>query len=655
MGSFRQLRGVVDTSWSPGGLIESLTGISEIFLFVYSIRRGSLISWSDNARQVLGVDDMALIRDSNLFLRHVHPDDRLLLRTDLENGLTVLGSCRATYRWIRPDNNEVRWIHCRARTESESGEALFRGMLIDLSAEITGPLHQIAGPDSLATVLAAFPSMVFTLDRTLRILRINRPEGMRGFSLGDPRFRSEHFRIGRPFLSCFSDPAALKHFRKLFNELLAGRQESYRTRISEEDSVFNLEILPIRDATRVSGLLCTVSDVSEAVRLERQLSTLQRSEGLRRLAAGVSHNFNNSLQSIIGQASAIRTHPHNTELVQQSSQAIIDIVHRTSALASQLFVFDDQRRETRTPVDVNLVAMAALNRLEGGLTGGVKVNVSFGTPAPVLASQDHLVRALEEILQNARESMAGSGVLTLKTYPVALEEGEIQDLRAGSYAKIVISDHGRGMRHAMRERVFEPFFTTKERDPQSGVGIQGSGLGLSQALAIIREYQGTIVIESQLNAGTTVSVYLPVAESSAEQRQSEALFTVDPRSPPPEILVVDDEPMVLQTAKTILTEAGYSCAVAPDAARALKLGRAHRMSLGLILIDAVMPGMDGPTLLRKLQAILPGVRALGFSGARAELSDSLLRAGAIDIVRKPVDPVTLKRAVAQYLRPVRAA
>ena len=171
MASIRSLKDLEDLHWTGSDLIDSLTTGAHLFLFAYSPEVQALVSWSANASAVLGLADSTIMRDGNLFLRHVHPDDRFLLMTDLENALAGKTHYRAAYRWIRPDTNEVRWLHCRASLVERDNQPLFEGTIIDLSDKITGPVSRVAGPDSLATVLDAFSTTVIVLDSELRVLR----------------------------------------------------------------------------------------------------------------------------------------------------------------------------------------------------------------------------------------------------------------------------------------------------------------------------------------------------------------------------------------------------------------------------------------------------------------------------------------------------
>jgi CheY-like chemotaxis protein len=330
------------------------------------------------------------------------------------------------------------------------------------------------------------------------------------------------------------------------------------------------------------------------------------------------------------------------------------VVSRTSELTRQLAVFDDSKSGTPTPVDLNLVTMAAVNRIEDLFSGGMKVGVAFGTPGLVLARQEALAHAIEAILRNARESISAGGTLAIKTYQVTLREFEIDALPAGRYAKLSITDSGQGMGSETKKRCVEPFYTTKERDPSTGVGLKGEGLGLSKALAVIRDLGGGMNVESHPGIGTSVSIYLPMHEASGAESAGEDPLPASP-SFPVDLLLVDDDVMVLRTVEAILSDAGYRCAVAEDYSRALAIIRQQGKNLRLILIDAVMPGMDGATLLKQIRKLNKNVKVIGFSGAPPEATQSLLDAGALQVIRKPVNPQLLKETVQSLLNAKEAA
>ncbi|MEZ4754196.1 MAG: hypothetical protein R3A13_07795 [Bdellovibrionota bacterium] len=179
----------------------------------------------------------------------------------------------------------------------------------------------------------------------------------------------------------------------------------------------------------LAGILMLVTDVTDLVQMETQLAQLQKNEGLRLLAAGVAHHFNNSLQSIIGQAAIIASQADKPELVRTAAESIQEIVSRTSELSRQLFVFDESSKNVMVPVRLNTSTMAAVNKIDGLFSTEVKVAVNFGTIQPVLANQEELTdHALAEIIKNAKESVVGGGNISISTYEKHLKLVESPNL-----------------------------------------------------------------------------------------------------------------------------------------------------------------------------------------------------------------------------------
>lgn len=621
-------------------LITTLTHKTGLFIFAYSAKHKSLMSWSDNAREILGVKDADILRDANLFLRHVHPDDRFLLLKDLEQALNGKTHYRATYRWIRPDNNEVRWIHCRAESIQHADENIFEGLMIDLSTEFTGAVGTIAGPDSIGTILSAFPTIVFTTDADLRLLRINRPKDQTLFNFGDENFKKEQFKIGRPILSALSDEDLKFTYERIMQGILEGKSNYYRNRISIGEVVFSLEIVPIKENEITTGLLFIVNDISQSVRLERQISDLQKREGLSLLASGVAHNFNNVLQGILGHAAVILSHYQDAELTKHAAQSILEIVSRSSELTRQLLVLDSSGSDKPELIDLNLVGMLAINKIEDLFSSGIRVTVAFGNTDKILARQDDLVEIVLAILKNAKEHLKQGETLAIKTSQVSLNDLEIEDLVAGFYAKLSITDSGSGMTDEERKRCLDPFFTTKEHDATTGVGIKPSGLGLPRAFGLLRKLKGGIEIDSSTGIGTTISIYIPTA-TQPDQRKSGLVELAHA----PEILIIDDDLLVLETVRALLRDLGYSCVTAENSSRAFSILKIHSRTLRLILLDAVMPGMDGASLLHEIRRINKDLKVIGFSGATPDQTRPLLKAGALEILQKPIGPSELQRAI----------
>lgn len=634
-------------------LISTLSGDSEVFFFSYSPTLKTLLSWSDNSQSVLGVKDVSITRDGNLFLRYVHSDDRYLLMVELENALNGLSRYRATYRWIRPDNNQVRWLHCRAMVVETSEDKVFDGMIIDLSDEFTGTVGQIAGPDSLNSVISAFSTLVFTVDRDLRLVRMNRLEPSHSFNFGDSGFVVENFKIGRTLLDSLSDSAIASALHETMLSIIDGKLSYHSTRIVGGTNVFNMEILPIKNQDFIEGLLFNITDITELVKMEHQIANLQKTEGIALLASGVAHNFNNALQAILGQAAIAANHPEQTDLVRQAGNAIMKIVERSSDLSKQLVSFNSGATDVEHPIDINLAAMAAVNRVQDVFSSGIKISVSFGNPDRVRVDQARLVQVLEAIIKNSHESILASGRLdgqiSIRTSQIELGSLEVADLPAGVYARMLIADNGAGMPSSVLDRCLEPFFTTKAMGLDSNLSLPRPGLGLAQAFNMMRSAGGHIAVDSTPELGSKVTIYLPIGANDVTNGGIIKKLA-EPIIHRPKILLVDDDHLVLETVEAMLRDQKYSCITAASGSEAIKKFKKHLRTIELVIVDAVMPGMDGASLLRELLKIQPHIKVIGFSGALPDQTHSLTKAGAAEILHKPIGPNELENAVRRALK-----
>jgi nitrogen-specific signal transduction histidine kinase/ActR/RegA family two-component response regulator len=521
---------------------------------------------------------------------------------------------------------------------------------MDLSREFTGEMSRMAGPDSVQSLLAALPTLVCIIDTDLRVIRLNRTEGSNIFNFGDESFKFENVRIGRPLFGSFGNQTLKKELENICKDIILGNSPLHSQRISLEGSVFTLEIAPLMERTSITGLLLTVSDISKMVNLEREMANLQKADGLRLLAAGVAHNFNNTLQGILGHAAILTNHSDNKVFVEKAGQAITDLVNRASELTKQLLSYQPENGSETELLDVNTVVMSAINSFGDLFTSGMKVSVSFGNPQKIKTKRSALTEAILAIIKNAKEALAGANLknktMSVKTGEVSIAENEVLDLKAGDYIRISISDSGSGMEDETLKRCFEPFFTTKERDLSSGVGIKPSGLGLPKALSNIRDIGGAVAVESVKELGTTVAIYLPLESRSLTN--SSKITPLHRRQP--EILIVDDDRMVRETVQTMITDLGYTCATADTATSAFAILKNNHRSIKIAIVDAMMPTTDGATVIKGLKNIKPTLSVFGFSGAMPQQTLPMLAAGAIKILQKPLGQSDLQGIISSVIR-----
>jgi nitrogen-specific signal transduction histidine kinase/CheY-like chemotaxis protein len=389
----------------------------------------------------------------------------------------------------------------------------------------------------------------------------------------------------------------------------------------------------------------TVLDITDQKRLELQLLQAQKMESVGRLAGGIAHDFNNILTAILGYADLLLDeHPGDAPWRAD----IIEIKHsaeRAAALTRQLLAFGRKQILIPHVVDVNGL-VGDLERMLRRLIGEDIELVAALAPDVDLVKVDpgQLTQALLNLVVNARDAMPGGGKLTIETANARLDETYVatrDDVVAGAYVMIAVSDTGIGMRADVLERLFEPFFTTKQRG-------QGTGLGLSTAYGIVKQSGGHIAVYSEVSRGSTFRVYLP--------RTDEPLAAVpEPTLEPPgsgheTVLLVEDEPPVRQLARRVLEGQGYRVleAATPDEGR--RLWDEHGPGVGLLLTDVVLPGTSGPDLAAELRTSRPDLRVLFMSGYP---ETAIVHRGVLDpdtpYLQKPFPPTVLIRKVRDLL------
>lgn len=382
----------------------------------------------------------------------------------------------------------------------------------------------------------------------------------------------------------------------------------------------------------------------ERLQLERQLRFAQKMEAVGRLAAGVAHDFNNTLQSIGAYASLARAkvgggHPAESDLDQ-----VLQAVDRAHGVTRQLLSFSREQKTHVEPLDINAACLEA-NKLAAPILGhSIRVVHDFHSPAPTALADATLVsQVLLNLCLNARDAMPGGGELTISTTIRRLPRGQLEptaELSPGEYAVISVRDTGHGIPESLQDRIFEPFFTTKPAE-------RGTGLGLSVAYGGIRHLGGLIDLESPPGKGAVFHVYLPLT-----QQESKAPRMSQTSQPGNEtILVVDDDLHVRASSQALLETCGYRVIVAEDGREGLELFDSQRDAIDLVLTDTAMPNVDGIELLKAIRDRVPAMKTILLSGNSDQLHDRVaaLEGPQVPILQKPIRADILTTLIREVL------
>jgi PAS domain S-box-containing protein len=442
-------------------------------------------------------------------------------------------------------------------------------------------------------------------------------------------------------------------------ERVTGVQTRYRCKNGDDrDALVSVE--PIR-VDGEAGAVWQVLDVTERLReearrldLEGQLQQRQRLESLGLLAGSIAHDFNNLLGAILANTDLALRKTDQTEKGALLLERVRSAALHASELTSQMLAYSGRARLNPQPVDLNELVQDMMRLLEVTLPKNARFGLHLMHDLPKVRADAAQVRqVLMNLVTNASEALEGrSGEIIIRTAAGFLDENSLRRTLTGMapspgrYCLLAVSDTGCGMDPETRARIFDPFFTTK-RD--------GRGLGLAAAIGIIRGHGGAIDIESERGVGTTFSVWLPCespTEVEAPVASGTKSFVVE--APAPEegtLLVVDDDPRFLEAAVDMARGLGYSVLTAGSGHQAVELFRRRATELGAVLLDVLMPDLDGWEVLRSLREIRPEVPVVLMSGFIPAAEHARVDCAEADgFLQKPFLMEDLARALSDAVR-----
>ena len=369
-------------------------------------------------------------------------------------------------------------------------------------------------------------------------------------------------------------------------------------------------------------------------KLEEQLRQSQKMEAIGTLAGGIAHDFNNILGIILGYTQELlNANGDDRENRSQSLEVIASSAERGAKIVKQLLTFARKTGGEHKPLDVNALIRETLEILKEIFPKNLRFSLNLD-PANPLIDGDHnqMQQALINICLNARDAMSEGGTLSIFTRRIpAVEVRDRFDEARADYICIEVSDTGVGIDEKIRQRAFEPFFTTKKDG--------GTGLGLSVVYGIVQTHGGFIDLENRSTGGTAVKIFLPIplqANLALEYQPNgrKEIFSGDQT-----ILVVEDEPHMLELVRLSAEKRGFRVFIAQNGEQAVELHQGHWKEIDAVVLDWGLPGLDGSAVFRKLKEINPKVTVIGVSGyLDFDLKDRMLREGVRDFLQKPCTP-----------------
>lgn len=538
----------------------------------------------------------------NGWIEGVHPDDREKCFSIYDSAFDARQGFWIEYRLL-DRNGFYRWILDKGtpRFNSDRSFAGYIGSCIDITERKQAEEKII----QQATLLDVTTDAILLRSLSGEILYCNKSaEKMYGWTAQEA--------LGKPANELL--------YKEISQELSEALQEITRSGVWEgelkkitkqgRDIIVASRWTLVRDeAGNPKSILSVDTDITEKKQLESQFLRAQRLESLGTLASGIAHDLNNMLTPILAIAQLL---PLKLRDVDETSREMLTMLEanakRGAQLVKQVLSFARGDEGKRTLVQVKYL----LKDIEQFAKGTFPKSITIKRNLPqylwtVSADATQLHQVLMNLVVNARDAMVDGGTLTIEAQNKFVDRSYAKmniDAKVGSYVVVTIGDTGIGISEQIIDRIFDPFFTTKE------VG-KGTGLGLSTVLSIIKNHGGFIEVSSQKSKGSQFKVYLPTIEGNASPT---AEYKQLPLGNGELILVVDDEVGICEIIKTTLETYNFRVITAKDAIEAIALYVQHKNEINIVLMDMMMPSMDGATAIRTLQQINSQVKIIAMSG-----------------------------------------
>lgn len=596
-------------------LVENLNDI------LYTTDEKAVVTYvSPNIRQFSGYSPSEVIGRN--FVEFVHPED---LPERMEQFERILGGIRQAteYRLFTKDG-DIRWARTNARPIRRGGRVVgVQGILVDITDRKMIEAALVQSEEKYRILIQHAKDAIFVLQGDhCKFMNPVATEilGYTYESIAERPFIEFVHPDDRPMIMD-------RYVRRLRGEELPDRM-AFRI-LNKDNDVRDVDLNSVLITwDNKPAVLNFLRDVTVQKLMEAHLRNTQKMEALGTLAGGIAHNFNNLLMGIHGNVSLSLMNMDPSENARKYIQKIDRLVNSGASLTSQLLDYARGSSCEISSVDINALARDAAETLMA-TKKHIRIHFQLSGDIPcITADRSQIEQVLLNLLLNAADAMPDGGDVRVETTCLSgreVKQNAILDCNR-DYVRLKISDRGPGIPEKIRDRIFEPFFTTK------GMG-NGTGLGLSTAYGIARNHGGMIAVESEVNAGSSFLVYLPLSTNEATPEEKVEMQAVVGHGT---VLLVDDEDSVIDATAELLELMGFNVLTARDGAQALEQFRRHWRCIDLVILDLILPDISGREVFDKLKATDPAVKVLLSSGfSLAGQAEELIASGCRGFIQKP--------------------
>lgn len=416
-----------------------------------------------------------------------------------------------------------------------------------------------------------------------------------------------------------------------------GMEKQYRALLSEKNmtGALQTEVAERKKAElelkrHQESLETTVKEKTDELReTHEQLLHAQKMEAIGHLAGGMAHEFNNILATISGTAEMLMKYASEDNGAHDRAERIVRSANRAKSLTTKLLTFARKEKLNIVVISVNDLLKEAIDVLESTISKQIKIRKELGEDAgEVSVDANQITQAILNVCINACDAMVDSGVLTITTQSVMIEDAN-REGNPHKFSAITISDTGPGIDPAIVDRIFDPFFTTKEKD-------KGTGLGLSVCHGIIGAHSGTIELLSAGKEGTSFRILLPCYEVDDQREKRDVICEDESKVKSGKILIIDDDAAFIEMVQEALESEGFEVVAKQSGSEGISAYKENKDVFDVVMLDLMMSEMDGSAVFNNLIEFDPCVKIILCSGYSVEgAATSLLEKGAVNYIQKP--------------------
>ena len=490
----------------------------------------------------------------------------------------------------------------------------------------------------IQNIFDSTPSVLLAIDKKKNIIQWNRE--------CEKRFNtSKEEAIGKPLENYYPQ---FKENIDLINSMFSDNKAEdkvHKFQYQDQNTVEDITIFSII-SNSVKEIVIRIDDVTKQKEPIEQLNHSRKLDSIGQLAGGIAHDFNNILAGIMGAAQLLQLPSRNLDSKSLDFvNLILKSTVRASDLTSKLLSFSRKNKISSNPVSVHDVLEEAIALLSETIDKSIVINMTNNSKEDVIkGDQSNLQNTFINLAINASHAMPNGGILTFETKNVSLDDLYCKlspfNLVSGNYIVVEVRDTGAGISPEIIDKIFEPFFTTKEQG-------KGTGLGLSSAYGIIRDHNGAIEVKSELDNGTVFIIYLPISEGKPNSQIINEKKILNREG---QILLVDDEEIIRLTGEHLLSKMGYKVLLAKDGAEGVDIYKQNYKDIDLVIMDMLMPKMNGKEAFYKLLEINHNCKVVIASGfTKNENIDEMLDDGLKGFISKPYTTQELDKLISKIL------